>query len=334
MIAIQMELLWLGLAAVTGFSIFLGIRNLKLRKNNGGSFSDEQASAPSATIAENKVPNDETPQKSADYEAMIFGRSPVQYAVGSLRGNLHVDMGIPRQDAFAAFDFLGYRVLAVSDGVSSASLSHEGSAFLVENLEKAMAKTFASDALADKGSWEKLSRTLSQMMLAHFAKKEGVAKELTVDRFPEVMGLVVEKYAATLEVLVIGESRSQVTFRYVQIAGDGSLHLLNPRSISKLKFNSTEFDLSLKKDVSALPGHSAPPNISEGIIPPGSHLMLSTDGVGDFIESCEPWLKLLHQFIQQNQLQHGQLLEFIQFPCADSFDDRTVAIVKTVEVVE
>jgi len=218
----------------------------------------------------------------------------------------------------------------VSDGISSAAKSHLGSVFLISNLEIVLQKTLAEIEITNSDFWVRVNKSLRENFLAMTRARARQANEEVSADVVDLMRMAEENYAATLQLIWIDRSEvtlNELPYTFVHFAGDGSLFEVGetlervyPESVSE-KWVSGNY-------VDCLPSHNLPPTLVSRRIPRGSGIVLTTDGVGDFIEGDRGWIESLRQEIRNEFPTLSSLLALINHRNIEANDDRTVAIVK------
>lgn len=279
-----------------------------------------------------------SPDKNSipDYAASIFQLTspsepthPMQIvAVASKRGTGHVRSGESRQDSFTVFADDDHSVLVISDGVSSATQSQLGSAFIVSNFQRMFEEIFEGSDFDDLDKWGALNKRISKGLVSmHIArlKKQGGSD---VDTTSALRSGAAEQYAATLEVLIVEKPGvASPHFYYVRLAGDGNLSLLSKGGAVSLA--GANGNLAEKRaTVNALPVYDGAPMMHQGQIEQGESLILSTDGVGDYLFNNPEWLVALQEFCRAVSEPEVDLLKLVSFNDPNARDDRTIAIVR------
>jgi serine/threonine protein phosphatase PrpC len=280
----------------------------------------------------------DTPSSSGipDYASVIFGvrrdddRSKFRYFVnaGSQRGRSHRENAISRQDNFCVFRKGDNLVVAVSDGVSSATEAHLGSTFLVQNFERLFDESFMDGPVAEVAKWRDLNRRLSQNLVAMFVSRSKREKVPIPESIEELRIEASRKFAATMEVLIcrFGLGAEAAEYLYVRLAGDGKLFSVAD-DVFEIAANDSEPRAKKSQTVRALPIFDGDPIIFRGYIKSGESIALATDGIGDFLLSNDSWAAELSEIAKAKAPDEIRLLDFLNHPDPNSRDDRSIVIV-------
>ena len=274
---------------------------------------------------------------TSDYETTLFTvknltSSSVHQSVAaaSRKGSAHLDNGMPRQDHYKAFTTSSHIVVAVSDGVSSSPESHVGSRFLTQNFEKVYLSEFADGFSLDSEKWSRINQKLSQLLVTMFVNLEKKAGRTVSDVVAELRLAAAAKFAATLEVLICERSDASGSgaFHFVSLAGDGSLFYMSNGIISKVATAKTHA-VKDSNSVAALPVYDGKPKVSSGQFTGNSILLITTDGVGDFLSLNEEWKQAFYDFSSSLPWSEVELLGLIAHPDLIARDDRTIGVIKS-----
>lgn len=296
-----------------------------------GAISDDHTRTPSLVIAS-------TPSASGipDFASTIVGigsnrvagKSQYVVSAASQRGVAHREQGLSRQDNFCVFAKGSTTFIVLSDGVSSATDAHIGSTFLVQNFERIYDEVFAGAESLDPSKWRELNTKLSQNLVAMYVSRAKREKQTISESTESLRIEAAQKFAATLEVLVIkpSEAGDGLGFSYVRLAGDGRLFKIGS-GVDPAMFPEDAVAAVKSSGVSALPIYDGQPKFLNGEIAEGEALAIATDGIGDFIQSNTLWTQKLLEIAHARIPQESDLLDFVNFPDSNSRDDRTIAIV-------
>lgn len=324
----------------------LGVVSFQIgRKFPKNSISASEMTTPSnlatSVVAKQKtqtpaIPSTPSASGIPDYGSVIFGErqneDQTKYhffvSAGSQRGQSHRENGISRQDNFCVFKKGEYIVVAISDGVSSATEAQLGSTFLVQNFERLFDETFTSGPVAEMALWRDLNKRLSQNLVAMFISRAKRDKVSIPESIEDVRIEAAKKIAATMEVLIchVGLEAKPMEFFFVRLAGDGKLFAIN-NEVSEIEADG-KADRSLKNQtVRALPIFDGEPLIYSGILNPSEAIALTTDGIGDVLLSNASWTAALKAIATADAPDERKLLDFLNHPDSNSRDDRTIVIV-------
>ena len=272
---------------------------------------------------------------NSDVEATLFldqsqseSNSDLRMLVGacSIKGEFHHQHGIPRQDSFSIFRFKDdWNVVALGDGLSSASRSHLGSRAVTLNLPKSMEHNFDISDFEDRQRWVKVNQSLSKALV----RMNGGAREIDGDS----RLAAAKQFATTLEILVISricDVQNQYPFYFIRVAGDGSLFLrLKDGSITALDpgYGPT----GPISEVHALPVCDDIPKVYKGILQPGEILLLATDGIGDYLARDAEVKRHFSLGLQKPLSTISSLIDLCSFTSSEADDDRSLAILQLVE---
>ena len=251
------------------------------------------------------------------------------FAIASIRGARHYATGQPRQDSFSCFQFKGWDVIALADGVSSSSLSHEGSKAAVFALQNAMKNAFENLEIEDPRGWFSVNKAVSRHLVNLFrvrARRE-TSTTMTVDDRTSAGNL----FATTLEVLLVRlDEREPLESRfiYAQIAGDGSLWVRRKDGkLLQLAGDSSHVDGPVL-EVSPLPISDEQPRLLFGKLGIGEALIAMTDGIGDDLPYSLDLQRMISTNLSQRITSFSKVLEICSFCLDGANDDRTIAIVQ------
>jgi serine/threonine protein phosphatase PrpC len=209
----------------------------------------------------------------------------------SQKGASHVIAGEPRQDSIAYKKFDDKLAFCVSDGLSSAKRSQVGSQLVVRKALDLIGKWQVNIEDLNIESFRLINQEISKSIISLYVKTH---PELAVTKVMEDTGklreLAVMEFGATLELIILspGESLAEWKWVYARVSGDGMFLNLNKSGEIQMLSESKKNLLGIfRSDVSALPLSDEEPVIERGTLTQGEALVLTTDGLGDWLEE---WL--------------------------------------------
>lgn len=277
---------------------------------------------PSATLRPEprKVAAQLQPDYVSDSEVDWLELGELSVRAGSVRGHLHRYEGTVRQDSFAIGSRDQFLVLAVSDGVGTASHSHLGSRFLTQRAVSDDALLADATALLGDGTEVQpgdltlLKGALEQVGLLRGLEPRDLSSTLLVAAVltePQQSPQEQTVYLAALWSL--GDSS------FLRITDCGVEQLLPPNEHSEgpLVNSSTQ----------SLPLQTAA-TVWVECFSPGETLALVTDGVANIVASNSDFRSHLQSQWDSSAPSPAQLLETLDATVKSFDDDRTMVAVR------
>lgn len=210
----------------------------------------------------------------------------------SLRGALHYDSRVVRQDSYAlgTSDDGQWAVVGMADGVSEGPLSHLGADAAAQQ-----SLTSARGELArvgfDAADWNAVAEDVRTKVRSRsrqlIAGKITTADGGTVDAQTLSDEDLARSMGTTAELLIVAVKPSESgVFPYVRIviAGDGTGLVLDPsRGWKTLSIGKTHAGGFANNAVRPLPIDPGAPLIQRGELEHGQAIFVTTDGIGNFI---------------------------------------------------
>jgi serine/threonine protein phosphatase PrpC len=172
-------------------------------------------------------------------------------------------------------------IVAICDGVSSASKAEIASKLVAAQVGEVISKVFKGRVTLDNELWIEVNRELSATLVRRYISDLDEASIALPSKSSELRLQTSEIYATTLEILVIekeSEEKCKRGYLYVKVAGDGSLFKLRKRSFfqaGSIEEISGENSGNL---VNALPVFDGQVEVEEGSLKRGESLVAATDG--------------------------------------------------------
>lgn len=254
----------------------------------------------------------------------------------SVRGALHYDSRTVRQDSYSLgkSEDGAWAIAAIADGVSEGALSHLGA-----DTAAHQAVTSARTELARQGfesaDWARVAAEVR-------AKVQASTRQLVAGKIVGADGTPVDPKTlsdedlaraagTTSELLVIAVKPSPAgtySFARVVIAGDGSGLMLDPsRGWKPLSVGKNNVGGFANNAVKPLPLDVGTPVVQRGTLEPGQAVLLTTDGIGDFlVDGSTEVGGYLHQE-WSTPISSVNLVRSASFVTYQSDDDRAVVIV-------
>ena len=275
-------------------------------------------------------------------DTLVFG--------ASLRGSMHYGLGTVRQDSFAIGSESGsserqWIIAAIADGVSSAEQAHTFADYMARQTVIIVADALSSrepepDTLRDI-DWDSTARRLvsvSEEFCRNAARRTvDQSKASEVDKASP--GDFAQKWATTLEFVAIqinsadsspGNERAlNKEYAHVTVAGDGAAYLLNKSAgWTVIKRGKSQSGALASNAVLSLPLEPEAFAVSFGYLKDDDCLLLTTDGLGDFIgDGNTP----LGEFLSRKLPECVSLASFLQVVDVSLYqadDDRTLIMIK------
>jgi hypothetical protein len=236
----------------------------------------------------------------SDLEADVHILGTLTVAAGSLRGAAHFESAEARQDSYALGSSKGedWLIVALADGVSSGKFSHlaavtaclHGVAGAKELLPASSSTPYSTDMLQSL-DWSKLSEDIRSAILAQARKVLGGVIKSADGQPADPESVPPETYAramsTTFEVSVVAcrpDTEGRHAFVRVVFAGDGTGLILDPeRGWKVISLGKHVNPHIATNSVVPLPIDPGPPSITSGYMSRGQALLITTDGIGDFI---------------------------------------------------
>lgn len=262
----------------------------------------------------------------------IVGANRLDLAAISCRGRGHYISGESRQDSFTVFTTPRYLVAAISDGVSSANLSHVGSSLVTAELPGVFEKVFHDKDVTDEQAWFEVNQILSKNLVRTFVGRQreaGLGFPADLNSLREVTA---DHFATTLEVAVIPLDATvdgNREFTCVTICGDGGVFYVRKGLEIFRASHSIEKPGGGKSRVAALPVNDGLPKVTTERLAAGDSVILCTDGVADFLPTSEIWKEHLFAIIRKPDLSNHDLIDFITLEIPEAFDDKTAIIIRS-----
>ena len=208
-------------------------------------------------------------------DALLDGWSADWFAVraASLRGHFHRYGGAPRQDDLALHHIQDRRqlVVAVADGVSSASQSHIGSTIAVRYAAQWLDASIAEPV--ENTDWKALAENTAWALVEQASALFGIEPNAE---------LAEPLIATTLVAAVIEAQETGGALAHVVSIGDSGAWILSDEGISKIGGGKETSESGLSSSsVSGLPRIPAEVAAATAPLRPGEVLLVATDGFGD-----------------------------------------------------
>ena len=277
-----------------------------------------------------------------DWAADIACMGDMLVMGASIRGAMHYGLSTIRQDSFAigcekpSGDYR-WIIAAIADGVSSAAQSHTFADYMARQAVIVVGEELSSSTVSSLHSveWDKVARRLVTVSdeFCRAAAKRIVSDDKTADVDKALPQNFVQKWATTLEFAVVqavsnGDSDKK---EYVQVtvAGDGAAYSLNSRQgWSVIKTGKKQAGAIASNAVLSLPLSPDEFNINFGVLDKSDCLILTTDGLSDFIGDGDTQLG---SFFKSKLPRCKSLTSFLQIADVSLYqadDDRTIIMIK------
>ena len=262
----------------------------------------------------------------------------------SLRGSMHYGLSTVRQDSFAIGSTdseddsgLQWIIVAISDGVSSASQSHTFADYMVRQTVIMVGEelsVFKPQTLHNI-EWSKTARRLVDISVefCRNAAIRTVPEEKTAEVSKASPRDFAKKWATTLEFAVIrvgGEdSYHKREFVHVTVAGDGAAYVLNKKQgWQASKTGKSQSGSVVSNAVLSLPLEPKNFVVDFGYLGKNDCLILATDGLGDFIGDGNTPLGDFFKRKLPNCESLAMFLQIVDVSLYQADDDRTLILVK------
>ena len=281
----------------------------------------------------------------SDWIADISRVGDVLVMGASLRGAMHYGLRTIRQDSFAIGTAEGednsqWIISVISDGVSSATQSHTFADYMVRQAVIAVGDELSARNPKSLGEieWGKLARRLVDISVefCRNAAKRNVSDDKTIIVSKPSTRDFAKKWATTLEFAVIqingDTSCDKIEFVHVTVAGDGAAYVLSKKQGWRtVKTGKSRSGAIASNAVLSLPLEPKEFIVNHGYLDKNECLILTTDGLGDFIgDGSTP----LGDFFKRKLPNCESLAAFLQIVDVSMYqadDDRTLIIVKGVD---
>ena len=265
----------------------------------------------------------------------------------SLRGAMHYGLSTIRQDSFAigttesgGDNDSGWIIAVIADGVSSATQSHTFADCMVRQTVLAVgdALSICKQKSLHDIEWSIIARRLVDISLefCHNAAKRTVSEDKTAEISKASPRDFAKKWATTLEFAVIQINRDNSCdkreFAHVTVAGDGAAYVLNEmQGWQTVKAGKGQTGAIASNAVLSLPLEQKSFAVNFGSLGKNDCLLLTTDGLGDFIGDGNT--PLGDFFIRKlpNCESLATFLQIVDVSLYQADDDRTLILVKGVD---
>lgn len=244
---------------------------------------------------------------------------------GSLRGQLHRYLGVPRQDdvALSYHQPSGRLVVAVADGLSAAAQSHFGATMAVRYAVQWLTERLSADDSVATIDWLELFRHAAWQIVQQGGALFGFDQSAEPAKGAESL------LATTLVCAVIDfpQEGSGATV-HAACVGDSSVWVLADCTYSQALGGKGKAESSItSSEVSGLP--RVPPSVTPTVVevPDGGVILVGTDGFGDPLGTGEG---AVGQLFAQKLAHPSSMIEFahlLDFSRETFDDDRTLVAV-------
>lgn len=273
-----------------------------------------------------------------DVRADVGTHGPLAVGAVSVRGNKHRLQGLPNQDTFAVAvhrhaadgeppaceEFL---VVAVSDGMGSAAYSHFSSRLVAHNLVE-MLRQFGERM--DLASILTAVRDRQEGLLAELTRRVEAYRAHEFQAPPKAeRGSIRSDLQTTLTFAVLPLAESEIGSRRALLGfvGDSPAFLIRRGSIVPVEPAKSGEGLWSSSTQGVLGATSMV--IADVEIPPGSALMLTSDGVGNFLtfDGVETELGIDLSNRWATPVGVHEMVRDVSFELQSADDDRTAVVV-------
>ena len=265
----------------------------------------------------------------------------------SLRGAMHYGLSTIRQDSFAIGtsdsedeDNSKWIISVISDGVSTATQSHAFADYMARQTVITVGNELNAcnpKSLYDI-EWSKLTRRLVDISLefCRNAAKSTISDDKSAEVSKATPRDLAKKWAATLEFAVVqinGDTTcGKKEFVHVTVAGDGAAYVLNKKQGWRIaKTGKSQSGAIASNAVLSLPLEPEDYIVNHGYLDENDCLILTTDGLGDFIGDGNTPLGDFFKRKLPNCESLAAFLQIVDVSLYQADDDRTLVLVKGVE---
>jgi serine/threonine protein phosphatase PrpC len=254
----------------------------------------------------------------------------------SMRGPAHFERHKVCQDSFAIDEHSNsegckWVIAAIADGVSAAPNAHFIADYMVRQAIVVIGEALNDCVSLHDLDWEGISKRLADISLEFC--RAGTRQDASIDIDKLTPAKYATNWATTLEFAVVQATDENATAKkelvHVAVAGDGAAYIMSKSAGWKnIKAGKEKSGSLASPAVSALP---LPPEffiVNKGYLNKNECLILTTDGLGDFIGDGS---SVLGGFFQERLTKCRGLASFLQVVDVSLYqadDDRTIIMVK------
>jgi len=235
----------------------------------------------------------------------------------SVRGDSHRYNGLPRQDSFIVAHHAESEsiVMAVADGVSSASEAHDGA---IEACRLAVAAALASLDQGQLPDWPSIVEGAASGLMELARRATG--EDTTVD-------LAAKMFATTLTVAQMLPSEGRVGLRASSIGDSAIWHICDGHLTRLTGGKGQNIDDLFSPSVAALPWLPSSIELLELLIDPTDTIVVLSDGIGDALGDGSSLVADLLKSELRSPPPPLQVARIADFSRATFADDRTLIAV-------
>ena len=276
----------------------------------------------------------------SDWTADISNLGEILVLAASMRGADHYGFSTIRQDSFAigcegeAGDWV---IAVIADGVASAAQSHTFADYMARQAVLVIGRELSSSpigALRDV-KWNDVAKHLVDVSdeFCRIAAKRVLPEDKKSMVDEAIPRNFVSEFATTLEFAVVraknDDPAAEREFVHVAVAGDGAAYVLNKKLGWKtVKIGKRQSGAVASNAVLALPLIPGEFIISFGQLQKEDCLILTTDGLGDFISDGNTELGGFFQDRLPNCESLPAFLQVADVSLYQAADDRTLIMIK------
>jgi hypothetical protein len=179
-------------------------------------------------------------------------------------------------------------------------------------------ETISTSNVEKAAAWSALNQSLSKQLVRVHANRLRRLDKPVPESLNQLRESAADSLATTLEILVMDFKKNPdgtFNFHYINVAGDGSLYLIEGGRIVELNPD--------KPEVFALPASDKEPIVISGTISPNTSIALCTDGIGSNLLHDQFWRDRMLTFASIPSPSYSQLIDFITYRGAGALDDQT-----------
>ena len=283
----------------------------------------------------------------SDWVADISRVGEVLVMGASLRGAMHYGLRKIRQDGFAigAVDSENgnnskWLISSISDGVSSATQSHAFADYMVRQTVITVGDELSAcnPKSLHNIEWSRIACKLADTSVEFC--RNAAKRTVSEDKTPEISKATpwdfATKWATTLEFAVTqtnhGGLQGKREFVHVTVAGDGAAYVLNRKQGWRtVKSGKSQSGAIASNAVLSLPLQPDCFIVNHGYLDKNDCLILTTDGLGDFIGDGNTPLGDFFKRKLPNCESLAAFLQIVDVSLYQADDDRTLIMVKGVD---